>query len=181
MNFTQHFLGLKNLIANASLYIKTPEIAVFGLFFLVFVLVFFFSLIFWRYRLIFALCFCLEACILVLAPFGVAYIMRNFLYPIKVSYTHFAPFVYTSGFNFDLTIRNRSSKLTIKECMLTITPLRKNPKQSLLITLQDTLLPLAAYTQVLSEPIKPKQSVRWSGIIDNYRYGGRYSSVLDCH
>lgn len=180
MDFAQNFLGLKALIASASMHIKTPEIAVFGLFFLVFVLVFFFSLIFWRYRLIFALCFCLETCILVLAPFGVAFIMRNFLYPIKVSYTHFAPFVYTSGFNFDLTIRNLSKKLTIKECMLTITPLRDNPKQSLLITLQDKFLPLSAYTQVLNRQIKPKESAHWSGIVDRY-VGKNYSAMIDCH
>lgn len=180
MDIAHNFLGLKTLIASASMHIKTPEMAVFGLFFLVFVLVFFFLLIFWRYRLVFMLCVMLELCIVFITPFGVAFVMRHFLYPIKVSYTHFAPFVYTSGFSFDLTIRNLS-KLEMKECMLTITPLRENPKQSVLITLQDTLLPLNAYTQVLSQPIKPKQSVRWSGIIDNYRYGERYSSVLDCH
>lgn len=117
---------------------------------------------------------------MVLAPFGVAFIMRNFLYPIKVSYTHFAPFVYTSGFSFDLTIRNLSKKLTIKECMLTITPLRDNPKQSLLITLQDKFLPLSAYTQVLNRQIKPKESAHWSGIVDRY-VGKNYSAMIDCH
>lgn len=174
------FIGLKTLIATASLHVRLPEMAVFGLFFLAFVLVFFFSMIFWRYRLIFGLCLVIESAILAYCPFGVAYVMRHFLYPISVHYAHFSPFVYTHGFLYDIEIKNHG-KIPIKECMLTITPQRENPQESRLIALKNAILPQAAYTQMLTKEIAPKQSARFSGIIDEYRYDENYRSIIDCH
>lgn len=173
-------LGLKTLITTASLHIRPPEMAVFGLFFLIFVLVFFFSVIFWRYRLIFALCLVVEGAILAYSPFGVAYVMRHFLYPISVHYTHFSPFVYTHGFLYDIEIKN-NGKIPIKECMLTITPMRENPNASKLIALKNTILPQAGYTQVLAKEIAPKEKVRFNGIIDDYHHDENYQSIIDCH
>ncbi|OBV29286.1 hypothetical protein BKN38_06240 [Helicobacter sp. CLO-3] len=176
----KEILTLKSLITTASAHVALPESAVFMLFFLVFVFVFFFSLIFWRYRGVFALCFVLQGAILCATPFGVAFVMRHFLYPIEVNYARFAPFVYTSGFSFDVEIKNRG-KLPIKECMLTITSTHENPAQSRLVALRDTLLPQAAYTKSVKLDLKPRESYRWEGIIDSYSYGDNYKSTLDCH
>ena len=106
--------------------------------------------------------------------------MRHFLYPISVHYTHFSPFVYTHGFLYDIEIKN-NGKIPIKECMLTITPMRENPNASKLIALKNTILPQAGYTQVLAKEIAPKEKVRFNGIIDDYHHDENYQSIIDCH
>ena len=173
-------LGIKSLIFTTMQHITLPEMAIFSLFFLVFVFIFFISVIFWRYHIIFAVCFVIEGAVLFYTPFGIAFIMRTFLYPIEIRQDRFSPFVYTSGFSFDVEIRNMG-KIAIKECMLTIIPLRQNPKQSKIITLKDTLLPLAGYTTAIKTYIPSGKTYRWSGIIDKYRHSGNYKTLLDCH
>ena len=106
--------------------------------------------------------------------------MRHFLYPISVHYAHFSPFVYTHGFLYDIEIKN-NGKIPIKECMLTITPMRKNPNASKIIALKNTILPQAGYTQVLAKEIAPKEKVRFNGIIDDYHHDENYQSIIDCH
>ena len=122
------------LVAIAE-HITVVELGVFMLLFLVFVFFFFLSLVFWHFRRILFVFFLIETAILLCIPYGISQISQKIIYPIEVRYDKFRPFVYTTGFNYDIEITSKA-KLPIKECLLTVIPKRaganiiKKPRHS---------------------------------------------------
>ncbi len=163
----------------AIMHVGIVEAGVFMLFFLMFVLLFFIFLIFWRYKFVLVLFFITQTCFLAFIPYGMIYVIHKIV-PIQVTYTKFDPFVYTTGFSFDITIQNKS-KIRLKECMLSIIPLRKN-QDKFITRLKDIFLPLAAYTKAVQVEILPNQYYQWQGIIDGYNHPeSEFKAILDCH
>lgn len=118
------FTPLKAMLLASLDNITFAEIGVFMLFFLVFVFCFFLSLIFWRFRRILFLFFLVETGILLSIPYGISAVSKKIIYPIEVRYEKFRPFVYTTGFNYDIEITSKA-KLPLKKCFLTIIPKRE--------------------------------------------------------
>lgn len=117
------FAPLKAILLATAEHITFAEIGVFMLFFLVFVFCFFLSLIFWHFKRILFIFFLIETGILLCIPYSISKISEKIIYPIEVHYETFRPFVYTTGFNYDIEITNKA-KLPLKECLLTIVPKR---------------------------------------------------------
>ena len=118
------FTPLKAMLLASLDNITFAEIGVFMLFFLVFVFCFFLSLIFWGFRRILFLFFLIETGILLSIPYGISAVSQKIIYPIEVRYDKFRPFVYTTGFNYDIEITSKA-KLPLKKCFLTIIPKRE--------------------------------------------------------
>ena len=118
------FTPLKAMLLASLDNITFAEIGVFMLFFLVFVFCFFLSLIFWGFRRILFVFFLIETGILLSIPYGISAVSQKIIYPIEVRYDKFRPFVYTTGFNYDIEITSKS-KLPLKKCFLTIIPKRE--------------------------------------------------------
>lgn len=118
------FTPLKAMLLASLDNITFAEIGVFMLFFLVFVFCFFLSLIFWGFRRILFVFFLIETGILLSIPYGISAVSQKIIYPIEVRYDKFRPFVYTTGFNYDIEITSKA-KLPLKKCFLTIIPKRK--------------------------------------------------------
>lgn len=135
------FTPLKAMLLASLDNITFAEIGVFMLFFLVFVFCFFLSLIFWGFRRILFLFFLVETGILLSIPYGISAVSQKIIYPIEVRYDKFRPFVYTTGFNYDIEITNKA-KLPLKKCFLTIIPKREGtnilPKPKNLALLDST-------------------------------------------
>ncbi len=129
------FAPLKAMLLAIAEHITVVELGVFMLLFLVFVFFFFLSLVFWHFRRILFVFFLIETAILLCIPYGISQISQKIIYPIEVRYDKFRPFVYTTGFNYDIEITSKA-KLPIKECLLTVIPKRaganiiKKPKTS---------------------------------------------------
>lgn len=117
------FAPLKAMLVAIAEHITLVELGVFMLLFLVFVFFFFLSLVFWHFRRILFVFFLIETAILLCIPYGISQISQKIIYPIEVRYDRFRPFVYTTGFNYDIEITSKA-KLPIKECLLTIIPKR---------------------------------------------------------
>lgn len=118
------FTPLKAMLLASLDNITFAEIGVFMLFFLVFVFCFFLSLIFWGFRRILFLFFLIETGILLSIPYGISAVSQKIIYPIEVRYDKFRPFVYTTGFNYDIEITSKA-KLPLKKCFLSIIPKRE--------------------------------------------------------
>ncbi|RDU53782.1 hypothetical protein CQA40_04300 [Helicobacter sp. MIT 01-3238] len=118
------FTPLKAMLLASLDNITFAEIGVFMLFFLVFVFCFFLSLIFWGFRRILFVFFLIETGILLSIPYGISAVSQKIIYPIEVRYDKFRPFVYTTGFNYDIEITSKA-KLPLKKCFLTIIPKRE--------------------------------------------------------
>ena len=135
------FTPLKAMLLASLDNITFAEIGVFMLFFLVFVFCFFLSLIFWGFRRILFVFFLIETGILLSIPYGISAVSQKIIYPIEVRYDKFRPFVYTTGFNYDIEITNKA-KLPLKKCFLTIIPKREGtnilPKPKNLALLDST-------------------------------------------
>ncbi|MGX3044209.1 DUF2393 family protein [Helicobacter sp. T3_23-1056] len=129
------FAPLKAMLVAIAEHITVVELGVFMLLFLVFVFFFFLSLVFWHFRRILFVFFLIETAILLCIPYGISQISQKIIYPIEVRYDKFRPFVYTTGFNYDIEITSKA-KLPIKECLLTVIPKRaganiiKKPRHS---------------------------------------------------
>lgn len=129
------FAQLKAMLLAIAEHITVVELGIFMLLFLVFVFFFFLSLVFWHFRRILFIFFLIETAILLCIPYGISQISQKIIYPIEVRYDKFRPFVYTTGFNYDIEITSKA-KLPIKECLLTVIPKRaganiiKKPKTS---------------------------------------------------
>lgn len=135
------FTPLKAMLLASLDNITFAEIGVFMLFFLVFTFCFFLSLIFWGFRRILFLFFLVETGILLSIPYGISAVSQKIIYPIEVRYDKFRPFVYTTGFNYDIEITSKA-KLPLKKCFLTIIPKREGanilPKPKNLALLDST-------------------------------------------
>lgn len=135
------FTPLKAMLLASLDNITFAEIGVFMLFFLVFVFCFFLSLIFWGFRRILFLFFLIETGILLSIPYGISAVSQKIIYPIEVRYDKFRPFVYTTGFNYDIEITSKA-KLPLKKCFLSIIPKREGanilPKPKNLALLDST-------------------------------------------
>lgn len=135
------FTPLKAMLLASLDNITFAEIGIFMLFFLVFVFCFFLSLIFWGFRRILFVFFLIETGILLSIPYGISAISQKIIYPIEVRYDKFRPFVYTTGFNYDIEITSKA-KLPLKKCFLTIIPKREGanilPKPKNLALLDST-------------------------------------------
>lgn len=135
------FTPLKAMLLASLDNITFAEIGVFMLFFLVFVFCFFLSLIFWGFRRILFVFFLIETGILLSIPYGISAVSQKIIYPIEVRYDKFRPFVYTTGFNYDIEITSKA-KLPLKKCFLTIIPKREGanilPKPKNLALLDST-------------------------------------------
>ena len=135
------FTPLKAMLLASLDNITFAEIGVFMLFFLVFVFCFFLSLIFWGFRRILFLFFLIETGILLSIPYGISAVSQKIIYPIEVRYDKFRPFVYTTGFNYDIEITSKA-KLPLKKCFLSIIPKREGanilPKPKNLTLLDST-------------------------------------------
>lgn len=118
------FTPLKAMLLASLDNITFAEIGVFMLFFLVFTFCFFLSLIFWGFRRILFVFFLIETGILLSIPYGISAVSQKIIYPIEVRYDKFRPFVYTTGFNYDIEITSKA-KLPLKKCFLTIIPKRE--------------------------------------------------------
>ena len=118
------FAPLKAMLFATAEHITFAEIGVFMLFFLVFVFCFFLSLIFWHFKRVLFVFFLIETGILLCIPYSISKVSEHIIYPIEVHYERFRPFVYTTGFNYDIEITSKA-KLPIKECLLTIVPKRE--------------------------------------------------------
>ncbi|ETD23323.1 DUF2393 family protein [Helicobacter macacae] len=118
------FTPLKAMLLASLDNITFAEIGVFMLFFLVFTFCFFLSLIFWGFRRILFVFFLIETGILLGIPYGISAVSQKIIYPIEVRYDKFRPFVYTTGFNYDIEITSKA-KLPLKKCFLTIIPKRE--------------------------------------------------------
>lgn len=135
------FTPLKAMLLASLDNITFAEIGVFMLFFLVFTFCFFLSLIFWGFRRILFVFFLIETGILLSIPYGISAVSQKIIYPIEVRYDKFRPFVYTTGFNYDIEITSKA-KLPLKKCFLTIIPKREGanilPKPKNLALLDST-------------------------------------------
>lgn len=146
------FTPLKAMLLASLDNITFAEIGVFMLFFLVFVFCFFLSLIFWGFRRILFVFFLIETGILLSIPYGISAVSQKIIYPIEVRYDKFRPFVYTTGFNYDIEITSKA-KLPLKKCFLTIIPKREGAN----ILPKPKNLALLDSTQVNSSQIESTQ------------------------
>lgn len=147
------FTPLKAMLLASLDNITFAEIGVFMLFFLVFVFCFFLSLIFWGFRRILFVFFLIETGILLSIPYGISAVSQKIIYPIEVRYDKFRPFVYTTGFNYDIEITSKA-KLPLKKCFLTIIPKREGAN----ILPKPKNLALLDFTQVNSSQIDSTQA-----------------------
>lgn len=147
------FTPLKAMLLASLDNITFAEIGVFMLFFLVFTFCFFLSLIFWGFRRILFVFFLIETGILLSIPYGISAVSQKIIYPIEVRYDKFRPFVYTTGFNYDIEITSKA-KLPLKKCFLTIIPKREGAN----ILPKPKNLALLDSTQVNSSQIESTQA-----------------------
>lgn len=146
------FTPLKAMLLASLDNITFAEIGIFMLFFLVFTFCFFLSLIFWGFRRILFVFFLIETGILLSIPYGISAVSQKIIYPIEVRYDKFRPFVYTTGFNYDIEITSKA-KLPLKKCFLTIVPKREGAN----ILPKPKNLALLDSTQVNSSQIESTQ------------------------
>ncbi len=175
----QSLLNLKALLLDVSLHITFVEMGIFMLGFLVFVLVVFVALIFWHNRLVFFIASILEVCILASIPFGMAFVVRHYIFPIDILSSHLNPLTYTTGFSFKFEFKNKS-KHNIKECVFSVVALREEKTKG--DKIRNIFLPLGSGSASIKLDLKPHQSYVWSGIIDGYNFPNQsYKTALDCH
>ncbi|WP_210669891.1 DUF2393 family protein [Helicobacter fennelliae] len=175
----QALIGFKTLFFDALTHITITELSVFTLFFLVFMLFAFISLIFWHYRVVFTLFVVLDFGILLCMPFGMEVVIKKFIFPLQIHSERFNPLTYTTGLSFDIVFQNKS-KLKITECVLSAIVL--HDEKSFVDKMKNKILPLNAYITTLHHELKPNETYKWQGIIDGYNAPNHdYKINFGCH